>query len=74
MNNQDLVDWALATLGVPGGPPDAALTLDSLQVVALVDLLEDARPGLYLTGRDVTREAFATRAALVGLLDRKERP
>lgn len=70
---QELVNGALATLGVPDGPPDAALTLDSLQVVALVDLLEDAVPGLYLTGEDVTREAFASRAALVALLERKER-
>lgn len=70
MHLSDRLDGLLRHLGVPDGDPDTPLELESLQVLTLVDLLEDAldEHALFLGSADVTREHFATRASLLSML------
>lgn len=70
MRLADRLDSLLRHLGVPDGDPDTPLDLESLQVLTLVDLLEDAldEHGVLLGSADVTRAHFATRASLLAML------
>ncbi|TVQ94277.1 MAG: hypothetical protein EA397_02440 [Deltaproteobacteria bacterium] len=69
MNPQTLDDL-LRAIGVPDGGPDVPLELESLQVITLVDLIEDALEGQVVLGSaDVTRAHFATRRTLLSMLE-----
>ena len=66
----ETLDALLRAIGVPDGPPDAPLELESLQVITLVDLIEDALGGTIVLGSaEVTREHFATRRSLLSMIE-----
>lgn len=70
----EILDTLLAAIGVPDGDLDTPLELQSLQVVTLVDLIEDSLEGQVVLGSaQVTRQHFATRRALLSMLEEVSR-